>query len=75
MLVGVGGTKVRVGARGGVVGVVVSTEAQPVDRTRRKTRMNCLSLNIGVPPDSGYIRLPSREIMVLDGCALSMRQI
>jgi hypothetical protein len=41
----------------GVLGVVVSPEAQPVIRTRRKIWIYCLSLNISVPPDSGHIHL------------------
>ena len=54
MLVDVGVKKVMVGVIGGVVGVAVPTEAQPADRTRKIIWILCLSLNIGVPFESGY---------------------
>jgi len=71
VLVGVGGTRVRVGAvvalgaivavgAAGIIGVlggVVSTETQPVSRKRKKIWITCLGLNIDVSPGSGTIRL------------------
>jgi hypothetical protein len=47
----------------GVTGVVVPTEVQPADRTRKKIGIYHLSLNIGVPPfvDTGVpCHLPCR---------------